>query len=113
MPKRDWRLRVSDILDSITKIQEYVAGLTFEMFRHNEMAVDAVVRNLEIIGEAARHIPAEVEAISPDIPWNDMRAMRNIIAHEYFGIDRLVVWETAAHDLPPLIPTLEKLLNDL
>ena len=71
-----------------------------------------MARELEIIGEAARHIPPDVEAIHPQIPWRLMRDMRNVIAHEYFGVDWQIVWETAVNDLPVLVPFLENILHE-
>ncbi|MCF8096147.1 MAG: DUF86 domain-containing protein, partial [Desulfobacteraceae bacterium] len=69
------------------------------------------IRNFEIIGEATAHIPEEISAAHPEIPWQDMRDMRNILAHEYFGINENIVWNTIQDDLPPLIPLLKKLLS--
>jgi len=74
--------------------------------------VDAVLRNLTVIGEAARHVPDEVVATHPDLPWSEMRDMRNIVVHEYFGVDPAIIWRTIREDLPPLVPQLESLLRD-
>lgn len=78
MPPRDWRLRIEDILEAIHKTQRYVSGLSFDEFCADDKVVDAVVRNLEVIGEAARHIPPEIESRHPGVPWGEMRGMRNI-----------------------------------
>jgi uncharacterized protein with HEPN domain len=103
-------MRVRDILDCIAKIGRYTNGMTFERFRTNEITIDTVVRNLEIIGEAARHIPPEVETRHPQIPWAVMRGMRNILIHEYFGVSLSILWQTIESNLPPLIPLLEAIL---
>lgn len=113
MPPREWDFRVRDILESIAKIQRYTDGLDLKRFRDHEMALDAVIRNLEVIGEAAHQVPDEIKASAPDLPWKEMRAMRNLLAHEYFGADPKTVWETARHDLPPLIPRLRALIENL
>lgn len=111
MPDRDWRFRVEDIIRAIEKTGSYAGGADYEAFTNNTMAVDAVIRNLEVIGEAARNIPAEIAARHPEIGWPEMRAIRNILIHEYFGVDLSIVWQTVKHDLPPLLPKLRALLQ--
>jgi len=93
-------------------VQRYTADLDYESFRTNEMIIDAVVRNFTVIGEAARHIPDEIEERWPEIPWFEMRGMRNVVVHEYFGVDHQILWQTAESNLPPLIPLLTKLLEE-
>jgi len=110
MPSRDWKFRIEDILDAIESIQSYTDGMDLDEFIHDRRTVDAVVRNLIIIGEAAGHIPEEVGKRTADIPWIDMRAMRNFIVHEYFGVSEKVIWETVQDDLPAIIDPLRRLL---
>lgn len=110
MPPRDWRLRVEDILDAIAKIQRYAGGMTFEAFCVDQKTVDAVLRNIEIVGEAARYLPAEVEARHPRIPWGKLRAMRNVVIHGYADVSLTIVWDTIRQDLPPLVPALRQVL---
>jgi uncharacterized protein with HEPN domain len=110
MPPRGWRLRVEDILEAINKTQRYVSDLSFDEFCADDKVIDAVVRNLEVIGEAARHIPPEIESRYTDVPWGEMRGMRNILVHEYFGINLSILWHTVKENLPPVIEDLEKLL---
>ncbi len=112
MPARGWRLRIQDILESIEKIQRYVSDMTLEEFLEAEMVVDAVVRNFTIIGEASRHVPEELEERWPDVPWYEMRGMRNVVVHEYFGVSREILWGTVRNDLPPLVPMLHKILEN-
>jgi uncharacterized protein with HEPN domain len=102
LPPREWRLRVEDILDAIARIQRYVEGLTFEQFQADQKTIDAVVRNLEIIGEAVRHLSASQERLPGETPWVDIAGMRNILIHEYFGIDLKIIWHTIVEDLPKL-----------
>jgi uncharacterized protein with HEPN domain len=102
LPPREWRLRVEDILDAIARIQQYVEGLTFEEFQADQKTVDAVVRNLEIIGEAVRHLSPSQEGLPGDTPWADIAGMRNILIHEYFGVDLKIIWHTIVEDLPKL-----------
>ena len=109
MPPRDRRLRIEDILDAIDRIERYVANLTFEQFRDDQKTVDAVVRNLEIIGEAVRHLCADDTDLPADVSWTDIAGMRNILIHEYFGVDLQIIWHTIESDLPALRRELQRL----
>ena len=109
MSSRDWRFRVQDILQAIEKIQRFSKGMTLKQFKTNELVLDAVVRNLEIIGEASRSIPASVRRSHSDVPWEDMNGMRNILIHEYFGVDVKIVWHTVKKSLPTLHKQLQEL----
>jgi hypothetical protein len=108
--RRDWQLRVADVLAAVERIGRYTAGLDQAAFERDERTVEAVCFALVVIGEAATHVPDEVQAAAPQIPWRKMKAMRNIAAHEYFGLDLATVWQTATVDVPPLKPLLEVLL---
>lgn len=112
MPPRDWTMRIRDILDSIDRVQRYTAGMTFEAFCADDKTIDAVVRNFEIIGEAARHIPPDIEARYPHVPWVEMRGMRNLLIHEYFGVSLSILWHTLTHNVPPLPPLLQTILDE-
>ena len=81
-------------------------------FCTDSKTIDAVVRNLIVIGEASRHIPESIEQRHPEVPWRTMRGIRNVVVHEYFGVDAEIVWETPRHDLPPLLPLLENVLRE-
>ena len=109
-PERNWRMRVEDILACIQKIDSYTHGLTYEQFSVDDRTVDAVIRNLEIIGEAAGNIPLEIQERYPELAWLEMRGMRNIVAHEYFGVSLPIIWRAIVIDLPPLAEGLTKLL---
>ena len=91
---RTYNLYLKDISESIQKILEYTQEIDYEEFIENSMVFDAVVRNFEIIGEAARNIPADIKSKFPQIPWADMVGMRNILVHGYFGVDYSIVWNT-------------------
>jgi uncharacterized protein with HEPN domain len=110
VPPRDWRLRLQDILDAAAKIARYTDGFDFETFAADDRTADAVTRNLEIIGEAARSIPGSVRARHPDVPWRLMRDMRNVLIHDYPGVDLEVVWRTINDDLPPTLARLREIL---
>jgi len=108
---KDSTIYLSDIIEAMAKIQRYTDGLTFESFAANEMVVDAVNRNLEIIGEAARSIPEGIRNSNPQIPWQRMIGLRNIVVHEYFGIDLNIVWEIVRVNIPETRPLMEAMLK--
>ena len=102
MSRRDWALFVADMLEASGKINSYISGLSFEEFQADSRTVDAVVRNLEIIGEAARAIPVEMKQDRPAIDWSALNGLRNRIVHEYFGLSLPIIWAIVLHDLPVL-----------
>ena len=109
MPKRDPDLLIEDMLASIRKIERYTSGMDQELFRQDEKTVDAVVRNLEILGEATRQLPEDFTARHADVPWRQIAGLRNRIVHDYFGLDLEMIWEVLQHDLPKLQAGLENL----
>jgi uncharacterized protein with HEPN domain len=104
--------RLQDILEAIAAIAEYTAGKTFDDYAAARMLRDAVERNLERISEASRHIP-KLEASHPEIPWQKVAGIGNILRHAYPIVDDSLVWEVVARDLPPLKAVAEQLLQDL
>jgi uncharacterized protein with HEPN domain len=108
---RDWRFRIEDILLSLDKIARYVAEMDYQTFRTDDKTVDAVERNLQIIGEAAANLPEWLQTRYPDVPWHQMRGLRNILVHRYFGVDLSIIWQTLQEDLPPLVPQLQHVLK--
>lgn len=110
MSGREWHFRIEDMLQALAGIAEDVRGMDYQAFLSDRKTRNSVARELEIIGEAARFVPAEIEAAYLDIPWHLMRGMRNVVAHEYFSVDWGIVWETATNDLPPLVPLLQQIL---
>lgn len=111
MPPRDWKFRIEDIIAAISDILEFTRDLTFESFCQDLKTTKAVLYNLAVIGEAARRVPEEITSQYPTLPWREMGDMRNVVIHEYFGIDVTILWETIQHDLPQLLPQLEKILE--
>jgi uncharacterized protein with HEPN domain len=106
---RGARLYLEDIKESIAKIQRYVQGQTHADFVNDDKTVDSVVRNLEVIGEAARSMPEDVKESHPEVPWDEIIGMRNKIAHEYFGIDHQIIWKTIQDDLPLLLKQINRI----
>ncbi len=113
MKMNSYKLFVEDILESMNKIERYTKGLTYDQFEKNEMVVDAVIRNLEIIGEAVKNIPDEVREKHPEISWKRMIGLRNITIHEYFGVDLNIIWEIVTKNLPETKPKIEAMLKGL
>ena len=91
MKRRTYQLFVEDIVEAMDKIERYIKGLTYETFVENEMVVDAVLRNLEIIGEASGNIPEDTREKYSDIPWRRIIGLRNIAIHKYFGVDLAII----------------------
>lgn len=100
MSKRDVKLYIKDIIDSLEKIERYVENLTFDQFSTDIKTIDAVIRNLTVIGEAVKNIPHDIKIKCRDIPWEEIIGMRNKIIHEYFGVDESILWKTLKEDLP-------------
>ncbi|MFH1672762.1 MAG: DUF86 domain-containing protein [Pseudomonadota bacterium] len=102
MPSRSWQFRIDDIIEAINKIERYTNSIDFAAWQNDEKTVDAVIRNLEVIGEASSNLPIEIQEQYEDVPWGMMKGIRNILAHEYFGIDLEIIWKTIKDDLPIL-----------
>ncbi len=98
--KREYILYLEDMFQSMQRIEEYLGDLDFRKFKMAYMVVDAIIRNFEIIGEASKNVPTEIQEKYPEIPWRKMYGLRNLIAHEYFGIDYEMIWEIAKSNLP-------------
>jgi uncharacterized protein with HEPN domain len=108
---RDYRLYLDDIVEAIKRIRNYTGGMDHKAFSSDLKTQDAVVRNLEIIGEAARHLPAEITDRVPAIEWPKIMGLRNILTHEYFGINLAIIWDIVQHKLDPLDEACRKLLK--
>jgi len=112
MSSRKWLFRLEDILGALERIHNYTQGMDLDHFKSDQRTIDAVVRNLEIIGEAAKHIHNSIIQEYPCVPWKYMKGMRNILIHEYFGINSDIIWHTVRYDLPPLKSQLEKIIRE-
>ena len=109
MSKRLPKLYLEDILTSIASIEEYTKGLSFKDFSDDKKTIDAVVRNLEIIGEAARNIGQSFAEKHSELPWSEMISMRNKVIHEYIAVDLDILWKTIKEDLPKLEEQVKEL----
>lgn len=111
--KRVYTDYLQDMVEYARKAEEFVEGVDFEDFQNNEEKIFAIVRTLEVIGEAARHIPQSIRKRHPEVLWGKAIGMRNVVIHEYFGIDVEVIWRTAHEDLPPLQQAIARILKEI
>ena len=100
---REWLLFLSDLLDAAEAVREFTTGMGLKDLLADRRTRDAVLRNLEVIGEAARHIPPDVRSRNTNVSWRGLVAFRNVAAHEYFGIDWAIVWSIVTDEIPALI----------
>lgn len=98
--RRAYQMYLDDIITAMDHIFEYTQGYDFVSFKRDYKTVDAVIRNFEIIGEAAKNVPAEIREQYSDVPWNEMYSLRNRISHAYFGIDYEIIWDIIVNYLP-------------
>ncbi|MDD5691994.1 MAG: DUF86 domain-containing protein [Candidatus Omnitrophica bacterium] len=99
---RDYRLYLEDILEAVKHIERYTKGISATKLKKNKLVIDAVIRNLEIIGEAAKHLPVPIKKKYPHIEWKKISGLRDILAHEYFGVDKDVLLDIIANKVPEL-----------
>ena len=104
---------IEDIIDAMTKATKFVEGVSYEEFTKDDKTIFAVIRAIEIIGEAVKNIPDDTKKGYPEIPWKRMAGMRDKVIHGYFGVDIKVVWDTIKEEIPEVKPLFEKMLNDL
>jgi len=107
---RDYKQQLDDILQAITSIREYVRDMDYKAFEADRKTQDAVIRNLEVVGEAARTVPDEVKDKAAEIEWYKIIALRNILIHEYFGINLKIVWDVIQNKLDAVESTCRRLL---
>jgi len=113
MKRREYLDYVQDILDSINDAGKFVEGMTFDNFMYDKKTTNAVIRNIEVIGEATKNIPETIRKKYPSIPWKKMAGMRDKLIHEYSGVDIETVWKTATEDLFQIRPLIKQLLANL
>jgi uncharacterized protein with HEPN domain len=109
---RDYKAYLEDIVQAAQKINRYISGLSVQTFSDDEKTIDAVVRNLEVIGEAVRNIPEDIRDKYPEIAWRRIAGLRNILTHEYFAVSTKIVWDISTNKLPILEQQINKILKD-
>jgi len=109
--KRTYKMYFDDILTAIDRIFEYTQDYDFLRFKRDYKTVDAVIRNFQIIGEAAKNIPHEIKTQYSDVPWDEMYSLRNRISHAYFGVDYEIIWTILTDYLPENKAQIEKILS--
>lgn len=110
---RDYKLYLKDILKAADKVDKYAKGLTLGKLGSNGLVTDAIVRNLEIIGEAVKNIPSSIKTKYPKVEWKKIAGLRDILAHEYFGIDFQILWDIIKHKLPEFKKDISIILKNL
>jgi uncharacterized protein with HEPN domain len=108
---RDESLYLADILESCEKVIRYTRGMTYKKFVNDDLHFDAVLRNLEIIGEAVKNVSEETRQKYPEIKWRKIAGFRDIVAHGYFGVNDETVWDIVEHEIPVLVTTVKIMLG--
>jgi uncharacterized protein with HEPN domain len=111
MKERDFTDYIKDILISMQDVEEFTAGISFEDFLQDKKTIKAVIRSLEVLGEASKKIPDDIKTRYSRIPWKRMAGMRDKLIHEYFGVDLQIVWNVVKKELPPVKPAIEELVR--
>ncbi len=109
---RDYRIYLEDILDAARKVIQYTEGVSRQNFAADTKTLDAVLRNLEVIGETAKMLPAELRAQHGDVDWKKIAGLRDILIHRYFGIDIDIIWDVVQNKVPVLAKRLEEMLAE-
>mgnify|MGYP001559838187 CR=1 FL=1 len=109
-PRKDYKLYLLDISSACKKITSYTKNLDQSQFARSQITIDAVIRNLEIIGEAVNKIPGKIRNENDEIPWKDIVGLRNKVIHEYFEVNVPIIWKTVKEDIPVLERQIKKVL---
>ena len=104
---------VRDILQNMQDAEDFIQGMSFDQFASDKKTVNAVLRSIEVIGEAAKHVPASIRSRYPAVPWKEMAGMRDKVIHFYFGIDLEIVWGVVRERIPALKSAIQQILGDL
>lgn len=111
--KRNYKLFIKDIIECIDQIDKFISNMSFDEFVLNDIVSSAVIRKLEIIGEASKNIPEDIKAKYNDLPWSEMARMRDKLIHAYFGVDYEIIWRVVRERTPLIKESLIKVINEL
>lgn len=109
---RDYKVYLQDVVEAAGKVRSYTAGISFKAFSEDTKTVDAVVRNLEVIGEAIKQVPDDVRSKHADVEWKKIAGLRDILVHQYFGIDVEIIWDIVQNKLPALEAQIRKVIEE-
>ncbi len=112
-PERTYIDYLVDILDANVQAQNFISGMEYDDFAADAKTVFAVIRALEIVGEASKRIPTNIREAHPDIPWRSMAGMRDKLIHDYFGVNLEVIWKTVTEELPIIEPKLRQIVDEM
>lgn len=112
MVERSYKDYLQDILDAMNKAQSFVRSMGYETFKDDDKTAYAVIRALEVIGEATKHVPDSLRQKYPIVPWQDMAGMRDVLIHAYFGVDIETVWLTVTEKISQIKPLIEKVIKE-
>lgn len=110
--QKEYKVYLDDIIESIKKIEKYTKGISYEEFARNDLVIDAVVRNLEIIGEAVKRLPTEIKRQHHNIEWKKVAGLRDILIHEYSGINIKIIWDVITNKIPSLKDTINEIIKN-
>lgn len=110
---RNTKLYIDDIAEALRNVIEFTAGLSQAEFSSDKRTRDATIRNLEIVGEAAKKVPEAIRLLAGDIPWRRLAGLRDILIHDYFGIDAVILWDIVSNEVPVLLPKIDLLREQL
>ena len=113
MKERTSKIFFEDIITFIKRIESYIQDLNFENFKENQLVIDAVIRNLVLIGEASKNISSEIRKKSSNIPWSEMIGLRNLATHGYFKIDLTIIWDIITKDIPENKQSIQNISSEL
>ena len=113
MKKRDYRDYIQDIIDSVNDVELFTKNMDFESFAEDKKTINAVIRSIEVIGEATKTLPKSIRDQNPSIPWKKMAGMRDKMIHEYFGVDVEILWKVAKENMPSIKPLIQDVLKSL
>jgi len=112
MKDRDWRDYINDLIEACEDILSFTKGMSYSNFSGDKKTTNAVIRSLEVIGEATKNLPLSFRDNYPDIPWKQMAGMRDKLIHEYFGIDKQMVWQVIEKHIPDILALIKKMSID-